>query len=419
MSKTTAVICPKCGNEFNVEDVLAHGIEEKFREKYNEDITNIEKQYKGKEDLLNEREQELREREVEIAEQIEKKAIALAAEREKELREKIQSETEVEKNALLFDLAEAREKLAASSKISIENERLKQQLNTQETELELKYSKLMTTQLQEEVEKAQKTANDAAEMKLREANRKVEVANEQVAEMKRKLEQGSVQLQGEVQELAIEEFLRETFRLDTIEEVKKGARGADCLQVVHTHGKQNLGSIYFESKRTKDFQKSWIEKFKSDMREKGATFGVLVTEAMPVGVDRMDLIDGVWVCSYHEFKGLSKVLRETIISLDGAMTSQENKGDKMEMLYSFLTGNEFKMRVEAIVEGFTEMQTDLLAEQRAAKAQWKKREKRIEKVLENTIAMHGSIRGIAGKAIASIQLLELPSGDEEDDENNS
>ncbi|MBK7934082.1 MAG: DUF2130 domain-containing protein [Acidobacteria bacterium] len=171
---------------------------------------------------------------MEIAEQIEKKAIALAAEREKELREKIQSETEVEKNALLFDLAEAREKLAASSKISIENERLKQQLNTQETELELKYSKLMTTQLQEEVEKAQKTANDAAEMKLREANRKVEVANEQVAEMKRKLEQGSVQLQGEVQELAIEEFLRETFRLDTIEEVKKGARGADCLQVVHT-----------------------------------------------------------------------------------------------------------------------------------------------------------------------------------------
>ncbi|MBK7934081.1 MAG: DUF2130 domain-containing protein [Acidobacteria bacterium] len=197
--------------------------------------------------------------------------------------------------------------------------------------------------------------------------------------------------------------------------MKKLRKGREELTVCRwcIHGKQNLGSIYFESKRTKDFQKSWIEKFKSDMREKGATFGVLVTEAMPVGVDRMDLIDGVWVCSYHEFKGLSKVLRETITSLDGAMTSQENKGDKMEMLYSFLTGNEFKMRVEAIVEGFTEMQTDLLAEQRAAKAQWKKREKRIEKVLENTIAMHGSIRGIAGKAIASIQLLELPSGEDE------
>jgi hypothetical protein len=219
-----------------------------------------------------------------------------------------------------------------------------------------------------------------------------------------------MKLQGEVQELAIEEWLTSKFPLDTIDEIKKGARGGDCIQIVNTHSRQNCGKIYYESKRTKDFQPSWIEKFKADMREKGADIGVLVTEAMPSGMDRMGLYDGIWICNFDEFKGLSGVLRESMIQLNMAVASQENRGDKMHLLYDYLTSNTFRMQVEAIVEGFSSMKNALESEKRSMQRIWKEREKQIDKVITNTIDMHASIRGIAGSAIQPVQALELDAG---------
>jgi len=215
-----------------------------------------------------------------------------------------------------------------------------------------------------------------------------------------------MQLQGEVQELAIENWLQNKFPLDTIEEIKKGVRGADCLQIVNTYNNQNCGTIYYESKRTQNFQASWIEKFKNDIRDKGANIGVLVTEVMPSDMNRMGLKDGVWICNYDEFKGLSMVLRQSIIELNNVINTQENKGDKMVMLYNYLTGNEFRLQVEGIVEGFTQMQADLISEKRSIQGHWKKREKQIEKVINNTNFMYSSIKGIAGNAIQDIQALE-------------
>jgi len=221
-------------------------------------------------------------------------------------------------------------------------------------------------------------------------------------------------LQGEVQELAIEEWLRVNFPLDTVEEIKKGARGADCLQIVNTRTRQNCGTIYYESKRTKGFQPGWIEKFKNDIREKGADIGVLVTESMPGDMERMGLKDGIWVCTFEEFRSLCVVLRDSVIKLSNVVVTQENKGDKMGMIYDYLTGNEFRLQVEAIVEGFTQMQTDLESEKRAINSIWKKREKQIEKVLLNTNYMYSSVKGIAGSAIQSVPLLEFPAGDDND-----
>ncbi len=166
-------------------------------------------------------------------------------------------------------------------------------------------------------------------------------------------------------------------------------------------------------KDTKRFKEAWIEKFKADMREKGADIGVLVTEAMPSDMQRMGMRDGVWVCSYEEFKGLCNVLRESLIQVSTALGSQVNKGDKMQMLYDYLTSNSFKMQVEAIVEGFTSMKNALESEKRAMQRIWKEREKQIEKVINNTIDMHASIRGIAGNAIQAVKALELP-GEEQD-----
>ena len=225
--------------------------------------------------------------------------------------------------------------------------------------------------------------------------------------MRRKQDQGSIQAQGEVQERAIEEWLTEKFPLDTIDEIKKGKRGGDCLQTVHTRSRQNCGSIYYESKRTKAFGADWIEKFKQDIQDRNANIGVLVTEAMPAGMDRLGLKDGIWICSFEEFKGLCTVLRESLIQISTAVIRQENKGDKMGMLYDYLTSNEFKLQIESIVEGFTQMKSDLASEQRSMHSIWKKREKQIEKVLLNTTGMHGAIRGIAGSAVEAIPALEL------------
>ncbi|NQU86276.1 MAG: DUF2130 domain-containing protein, partial [Mariniphaga sp.] len=235
-------------------------------------------------------------------------------------------------------------------------------------------------------------------------------------EMKRKQEQGSMQLQGEVQELAIEEWLAAQFPLDSIEEIKKGARGGDCIQIVNTRARQNCGAIYYESKRTKDFQPSWIEKFKADIRDKGANIGVLVTEVMPSDMYRMGLKDGIWICNYEEFKGLCAVIRESIVQLSMAVSSQENKGDKMHMLYDYLTSNTFRMQVEAIVEGFSQMKADLEGEKRSMQRIWKQREKQLEKVITNTIDMYGSIKGIAGNAIQAVKALELPEGESFEDD---
>jgi hypothetical protein len=262
--------------------------------------------------------------------------------------------------------------------------------------------------LSEEKEKIKKSEEDKNELRIKELQKQLEDQRMLTEEMKRKQEQGSMQLQGEVMELAIEEWLSEKFPLDTIEEIKKGARGGDCIQIVNTRTHQNCGSIYYESKRTKDFQPSWIEKFKTDIRTKGANVGVLVTEVMPSDMDRMGLKDGIWICNYEEFKGLCSVLRESIIQINNAVASQENKGDKMQMLYDYLTGNTFRLQVEAIVDGFTQMKIDLEKEKNAMQRIWKQREKQIEKVTINTIDMHASIRGIAGNAIQSVKALELP-----------
>ena len=265
-----------------------------------------------------------------------------------------------------------------------------------------------------EKDKIRKSEEEKNELKFKELQKQLEDQKKLTEEMKRKQEQGSMQMQGEVQELAIEEWLASQFPLDTIEEIKKGARGGDCIQIVNTRRRQNCGKIYYESKRTKDFQPSWIEKFKADMRIKGADIGVLVSEAMPSDFERMGIKDGVWICSYEEFKGLCAVLRESIIQINIAVGSQENKGDKMHMLYDYLTSNNFRMQIEAIVEGFSQMKVDLDSEKRSMQRIWKQREKQIEKVITNTIDMHASIKGIAGNAIQSVKALELPGADDDE-----
>lgn len=332
--------------------------------------------------------------------------------KEENIKAKLLEENSERINLLNKELNEKSEKLKELNKSKAEIARLIREKEEITSKAKADAEIALNEKLKEEAVKIKKAAKEENELKFKEYQKQLADQKELMEQMKRKHEQGSMQLQGEVQELAIEEWLADNFPLDSISEIKKGARGADCLQTVNTREQQNCGIIYYESKRTKDFQPAWIEKFKNDIRDKKANIGVLVTEVMPKEMKRMGLKDGIWICTFEEFKALSNVLRQSVIKLSNAIIAQENKGDKMAMLYDFLTSNEFKLQMEGIVEGFTQMNADLLKEKNAMKRIWKQREKQIEKVIDNTINMYGSIKGIAGNAIQSINTLELPGMDE-------
>ena len=429
MTNQTTIKCPNCQTEIDINEVLYHQLENKYKNEHLAEKKKLEaeieakrKEYKTHLDSLKVKEEEFKEQKEKFEEEIKKATqIQLKAERVKlqeNLRKEILDEQSESMALLQKQLEEKSNQVKELNVAKAQIGQLQREKEEMESSIMAKAELALNEKLKLEKEKIQKATDEQNELKLRQKDEQLRQLQEQLQIAQRKAEQGSMQLQGEVQELAIEEWLKEKYPFDTIDEVKKGARGADCMQIVHTRESQNCGKIYYESKRTKDFQKSWIEKFKADMREKGADIGVLVTDVMPSDMQRMGLYEGIWICSFEEFKGISAVLREQIIKIHHAMKSQENKTDKMSLLYGFLTSNEFKMQIEAIVEAFTTMQSDLDSEKRSMQRIWKQREKQIEKVLDNTINMYGSIRGIAGNAIGNIKALELEySGDVIDEDN--
>jgi len=420
MAEQSSIQCPNCGTPIDVNDVLKHQLEDSIRKEFqqkatiqnreielkNEQFEKAKAEFEAKKKQENELFAERLERERKIA--------------EKEISEKLKIKLEEEnKDRLLLmekELSEKSDKIRELNKMQGEIAKLQREKLEMKEAIEAEAQKQLNATLVLERDKIRKQEEEKNELKIKEYQKQSDDQKKLIEEMKRKQEQGSMQLQGEVMELAIEEWLANNFPLDSIDEVKKGANGADCLQIVNTRELQNCGSIYYESKRTKAFQPSWIEKFKNDIRTKRANIGVLVTEVMPSGMERMGMRDGIWICTYEEFKGLSAVLRQSLIQVSQAVQAQENKGDKMSMLYDFLTSNEFRLQIEGIVEGFTQMQNDLDSEKRAMQRIWKQREKQIEKVVHNTLGMYGSIRGIAGNAVQTVRALELDFIEEDETE---
>lgn len=417
MKDQTKIKCPNCGTLIDVQDILAHQLEEEIKKKYQDQLTEQKKKYDSEFIQLNtakrEFEEQKRKENERFNELLDRKIKEERKNIEEKLKAKLSEEQSEQFHALQNELNEKSEQIKELNRTKAEIEKLKREKEELKEAAEAEAQKKLNELLLSEREKIRKREEEKNELKFRELQKQLEDQKKLTEEMKRKQEQGSMQLQGEVQELAIEEWLSSQFPLDTIEEIKKGARGGDCLQIVNTRSRQNCGKIYYESKRTKDFQPSWIEKFKADMRVKSADIGVLVTDAMPSDMERMGMRDGIWICNYTEFKGLCSVLRESIIQLSLAVHSQENKGDKMHLLYDYLTSNSFRMQIEAIVEGFSSMKSALDSEKRSMQRIWKEREKQIEKVIYNTIDMYGSIKGIAGNAIQSVKALELPEGEDD------
>ena len=409
----TEVKCPSCGHAFPIEEVMAEEYKKELRAKMQEYTQQKEEEYRKKDnDFANRERQQGLQFEQRLAE--EKKQLQLAI--EQNLRKTIASDFENQLVILQNAKQESDEKLKASRQKELEFLQKEQALKQKEDEFELSLQRKLHEQRdvlaesirKQEAEKFSLKDTDY-QLKVRELEKQLDDQKKLAEEMKRKAEQGSMQLQGEVQELILEELLRDNFPFDMISEVGKGVRGADCVQTVRNQFGQECGRIIYESKRTKDFGADWIDKLKKDMRAIGVDVAVIVTQCYPKGMDCFGERDGVWICSFEEVKAVSYILRDGIIKLSNLAKAQDNKGDKMHLLYDYLISNEFSEQWKAIREGYMSMRISIQKERDAMEKLWKAREKQLEKVLLNAAHIKGSIEGIAGS-----DMIQLSLGDEDD-----
>ncbi|HMR93212.1 MAG TPA: DUF2130 domain-containing protein [Chitinophagaceae bacterium] len=406
---TGDIKCPSCGHEFEPGDAIREEVQRELRAK------TLEWQKKKTEEF----QQQLQRKEQEHQQQLLTEKSKLQQQLETSLRQTITADFENKLRLLEQNNKDNEEKLKAARQKELEFLQKEQALKNKEAEIEITVQKQLQRdreKLAEEIRKIeeQKIAAKETEYQLRmkELEKQLEDQKKLAEEMKRKAEQGSTQLQGEVQELALEEMLRATFPFDVINEVGKGVRGADCIQTVRNNLGQECGRIIFESKRTKDFGSDWIEKLKADMRSQGADVAVIVTQALPKDIDRFGEKEGVWICSFAEVRAVVYMLRDGIIRVYNAVKKQDNKGDKMHLLYDYLTSSEFAEQWKAIREGFMSMKLSIQKERDAMEKLWKAREKQLEKVLLNAAHIRGSIEGISG-ADVDLQLLEDSNGEDE------
>jgi hypothetical protein len=396
---STTIKCPQCGNEFEPNKSIRQEIEKELNQKATEWQKRKNEEFQIK---------------------IEEEKIRLQQILEENIRKSISSDYENQLRLLQQSNKENEEKLKEARQQQVEFLKKEQELKTKEAELELSVQKKLQMErekLSVEIRKLEEQRIAAKEtefqLRMKEMEEKLETQRKLADEMKRKAEQGSMQLQGEVQELALEEMLQAAFPFDMINQVSKGVRGADCIQAVRNNFGQECGKIIYESKRTNAFALDWIEKLKADMRSLSADIAVIVTKTMPKDMDCFGIKDGVWICSFSEVKALASVLRDGVIRVFNTAKSNENKGDKMHLLYGYLTSNEFAEQWKAIREGFMAMKLSIQKERDTMERLWKSREKQLEKVLLNAAHIRGSIEGISGMDAVDLNLLG--SGEENDD----
>jgi hypothetical protein len=406
MSNNSTIKCPNCKNEFPIGNALAEEIENEIKTKYRAFLNEAQKKMDAEKAQVAKKEEELK-LQAENQERIISDKLRLARiQLEEEATKKASIEIANQMQMLNKELEDKSLKLKESQQKELELMQKEKGIREREENLKLDLEKQMLERQKEIEERTRKMEGERFDLKIKELEKKLADQVEMAEVMRRKMEQGSMQLQGEVLEVALEELLRATFPFDTIEEVAKGVKGADCVQLVQNNIGQLCGKIIYESKRTKAFTNEWIEKLKRDMRAQQADVAVIVTEVLPRDMDAFGFKEGVWICRFTDVKPLAFILRDQLIKIYGAVATQENKGDKMQLLYNYLTGVEFRQNIEAVMEGFLSLKDGITREKMQMEKIWKEREKQLDKVLLNTTQFYGSIKGIAGSAVGDLKMLE-------------
>lgn len=412
------IICPNCKTEIRLTESLAAPLIAATRKQFEERLSQKDAEVAKREESIREKEKQITEAKRNLDEQVaDQVAAQLKAERaqviaEESRKAKLASaaeiETKVRELAELQDVLKSRdEKLAEAQKAQAELIKKQRELDDAKRELELTVEKRVQDGLDQVRLQAKTQAEEEQKLKVMEKEQTIAAMQKQIEDLKRRAEQGSQQLQGEVQELELENLLKAKFPFDNMEPVAKGEFGGDLLQRVVSQGGQASGSILWESKRTKNWSDSWLVKLREDQRTAKAEIAVIVSQALPKGIETFDIVDGVWVTHPRAALPVATILRNTLLQVNMARQVSEGQQTKTEMVYQYLTGPRFKQRVEAIVEAFSSMQEDLDRERKAIMKQWAKREEQIERVMNATVGMYGDLQGIAGKSLQEIEGLEL------------
>lgn len=414
------IICPNCKTEIRLTESLAAPLLAATRKQFEQQLSQKDEEIAKREQGIRDKEKQIAETRRTLDEQIaDQVAAQLKAERARVIAEeakkaKLASAAELEaKTRELTDLQEILktrdEKLAEAQKAQAELIKKQRELDDAKRELDLTVEKRVQECLTDVRVQARKEAEEGLKLKVLEKDQTIASMQQKIEELKQKAEQGSQQLRGEVQELELESLLRAKFPFDTIEPVPKGEFGGDALQRVTSPSGQPCGTILWESKRTKNWSDGWLAKLREDQRTAKAEVSVLVSQALPKGIEAFDVVDGVWVTSPRAALPVATVLRHSLQQVSMARAVSEGQQTKTEMVYQYLTGPRFRQRVEAIVEAFSSMQEDLDRERKAIMKQWAKREEQIERVMGATVGMYGDLQGIAGKSLQEIEGLELPA----------
>lgn len=411
------VTCPNCNHVFPLEDAIQDELKDSLEKERADMRKKMEDYFRTKDADFKQKEEALKLSASQQEQQFKQQLAAALQQQQKELetamRKSIATDFENQLKLLQEAAADKEEKLKLARQKEMELLQKEQTLINKAAEAELNLQRQLIQerekikeQLQKEEQEKMGLKEEQYQLRMRELEKQIDDQKKLVDEMKRKAEQGSMQLQGEVQELMLEEILKTTFPFDAIAPVEKGVKGADCIQIIRNKFGNEAGKIIYESKRTKDFANDWIEKLKADMRTLGADVAIIVTQTLPKDMERFGEKDGVYICTFTEVRSVALLLRNALLKIYDAKKSEENKGDKMVMLYNYLTGNEFGEQWKAIREGFMAMKLSIQKEKDAMERLWKVREKQLEKVMLNATHIRASIEGIAGSDAVNLNLID-------------
>lgn len=396
------IICPFCHKEIPLTEAIGHQIREEIQREFEVEFSRKRKE-------LIEKEESLTEKEKSLTEIVNERVGAERTKLEAEAKKKAEEMLSLRLKDLEEELKQKDEKVKEFQKVELQLRRERRELEERQQSFELEVVRRLDEEREKVRQEVARTIAEEHRLKDLEKDKKISDMLQQIEELKRKAELGSIQMKGEVLEIEIEEVLKDRFPFDQIEPVAKGKRGADVLQKVHNQLGQYCGTIIWEGKRTKGWNEGWIDKLKEDQREAKAEIAVLVTTAMPKEVEHFQLKDGVWITNYTLFPCLAIALRTNLIQVAHEKRAAIGKNEKIEALYSYLSGTEFKQKVEAVIKAFISMKNDLENEKASMNRIWAKREKQIDRVITNVTRLYGDMQGIIGSSLPEIKSLELKS----------
>lgn len=382
-----AITCPSCGQSIPLSETLTHQLRQSIKKEYDARFTHDKAEWQEKE-------------------KIKLWIIAQQKAKEKMMIELKDKDTQ---------LNEQKDMIVSLEKKELELRREKRLIEEARKKIELEVERRVDTVRKETIETVRKTQEDEYRLKMLEKEKQLDMMKKTIEELKRKSEQGSMQIQGEVGEESLKQLLVTLFPRDSIEDVPVGIRGADLVQTVFNNSGQRIGVILWESKHTKSFSPEWIKKLKSDQSSAKADVCTLVSNILPEGVVNFGMYDeGVWVTKYEFVPELTHAIRYLLFREFTLKQSLAGSGKKKDLLYNYLLSSDFRNKIGMIISSFVTQKTDLESEKRAMNRIWSKREKAIEQVFTNTTSFYGDLEGVIGDKLPKISLLELPDASEQD-----